>query len=74
LLQGLNVNCLKTNNQKPLTMIRLQNTQPAFKAYFSAPTMALQKMSVSKNNNPCCIPETVNNCSKECAYTHPRNC
>lgn len=50
LLQGLNVNCLKTNNQNPLTMIRLQNTQPAYKADFSAPTMALQKMSPSKNN------------------------
>ncbi len=50
LLQRLNVNYLKTNNQNPLTITGLQNTQPAYKESFSAPTMALQKMSLSKNN------------------------
>ena len=50
LLQGLVVTCHQTHIQNPLTMIRLQNNQPAYKAHLSAPTMALQKISPSKNN------------------------
>lgn len=74
LLQGLDVNRLETKNQNPLTMLRLQNTQPAFKAYYSAPTMALQKMSLSKNNITLLQTRNSHNCSRESACTHTRNC